>query len=309
MNEQNNPLISVVVATRNRGNSVLGTVQSVLASDYSKFEVRIIDQSSDDRCEAAIQRYLQDSRVHYRRIHTKGLASARNVGITDTLGEIIAITDDDCTVPINWLRMLLASAERDKRIGVIFGRVVAGPHDNLLGFIPTYSRETPLLLRRIDEKHQADGIGACMGLRKEVWKELGGFDEMLGVGAPLHANSEGDLVFRALRGGYFVYETPVFETTHHGFRTWEEGKELIQRYWYGTGALYAKHLKIAPSNTIGLLFSLAWRWAFGQSLVASSLGPNSRKMQRLMTFLRGFAAGVVAPVDRATGHFKVPQNK
>ena len=291
MNASELPLVSVVVATRNRGGAVAGTVRSILAGNYTNFEIRIIDQSADDRCRVALRECLLDDRVHYRHTATQGLAVARNLGIADAQGELIAITDDDCTAPENWLRTLLSAAAEDERIGIVFGRVAAAPHDHSRGFIPAYARQAPALLRGVGERHQADGIGACMGLRKRAWEALGGFDEMLGVGAPLRANSEGDLVFRALRDGYFVYETPQFAIIHHGFRTWQEGYELIQRYWYGTGAMYAKHLKIAPAATVKLLLPLAWRWAFGRSLVASSIGPKARKLQRLVYFLSRLGGG------------------
>jgi GT2 family glycosyltransferase len=251
MGELGSAFVTVVVATRSRGDSVIRTARTILTNDYPTFELRVVDQSDDDRTETSLRQYLADARVHYVRVDTKGLSSARNAGIADAQGEIIAITDDDCEVSSNWLRELVAAFVADSRIGIVFGNVVPGPHDSRAGFIPAYIREEPFLARCIDEKHEVDGVGACMGLRRSVWKDLGGFDQMLGAGAPLRANSEGDLVIRALQSGYFVYETPAVQVIHHGFRTWQEGVVLIQRYWYGTGAMYAKYFKIAP-HTRGL---------------------------------------------------------
>lgn len=305
MGELGSPLVTVVVATRNRGDSVVRTVRTILANDYPDFELRVVDQNDDDRTETSLRQYLPDARVHYVRMDTKGLSSARNTGITDAQGELIAITDDDCEVSSNWLRELVAVFAADSRIGIVFGNVVPGPHNDAAGFIPAYVREGPFLACRLSEKHEVDGVGACMGLRRSVWKELGGFDQMLGVGAPLQSNSEGDLVIRALQSGYFVYETPAVQVIHHGFRTWQEGLALIRRYWYGTGAMYAKHCKIAPRDSARLLVSLAWRWAFGESRVASSLGTRTHKVLRLVSFVRGFVTGMATPVDRATGHYVV----
>ncbi|HEV8712245.1 MAG TPA: glycosyltransferase [Candidatus Binatia bacterium] len=308
MGEPGSAFVTVVVATRDRGDSVVRTVRTILANDYSAFELRIVDQSDDDRTETSLQQYLGDTRVHYVRVGTKGLSSARNAGIADAHGELIAITDDDCEVSSNWLRELVAAFTADSRIGVVFGNVVPGPHNGAAGFIPAYVREEPFVARSIGEKHEVDGVGACMGLPRGVWKALGGFDQRLGVGAPLRSNSEGDLVMRALRSGYFIYETPAIWVIHHGFRTWREGLRLIQRYWYGTDAMYAKYFKIAPWSTTRLLLRLAGRWAFGQSRVAASLGAHTHKVLRLLSFVKGFAAGTAIPVDRATGHSAVRQN-
>ncbi len=305
MDELGSAFVTVVVATRSRGDSVVRTVRTILANDYPAFELRIVDQSDDDRTETSLQQYLPDARVHYVRVDTKGLSSARNTGVADAQGELIAITDDDCEVPANWLRELVAAFAADSRIGIVFGNVVPGSHNGAAGFIPAYVRAGPFLACRISEKHEVDGVGACMGLQRRVWKALGGFDQMLGVGAPLQSNSEGDLVIRALQSGYFVYETPAVQVIHQGFRTWPEGLILIGRYWYGTGAMYAKYFKIAPRSSTRLLLSLAWRWAFGQSRVASSLGAHTHKALRLISFVRGFAAGIATPIDRTTGHYVV----
>src|SRR5581483_11263448 len=53
------------------------------------------------------------------------------------------------------------------------------------------------LARRIHAKHEVEGVGGCMALRRDVWSTLNGFDEMLGLGAPFPAGEEGDLAIRA----------------------------------------------------------------------------------------------------------------
>jgi GT2 family glycosyltransferase len=298
MNRCSSPLVSVVVATRNRGDSIIRTVRSILANDFDDFDITVIDQSDTPSTEISLKPYLLLPRLHYLPLKTTGLAAARNAGITKTKGELIAITDDDCEVSPDWLRKLVTAFRTDARIGIVFGNVLSGAHDSAAGFIPAYIRNKPFLARGLHEKHEVDGMGACMGVRRDVWRVLGGFDELLGVGAPLRANSEGDLTIRALQNGYFVYEQPAIQVIHHGFRSWPEGLLLIQRYWYGTGAMYAKHFKIAPLDTTPLLFSLAWRWAFGSSRVASSLGARTHKVLRLCSFTQGFTKGLATLVDR-----------
>ena len=108
---------------------------------------------------------------------------------------------------------------------------------------------------------------------------------------------------RALRAGACVFETPQMQVLHHGFRTWEEAGPLIHRYWFGTGAMYAKQLRLAPPSTLLLLVGLARRWAFGRSRVAKSLGQQPQRWRRLADFLSGFAVGLRAPLDRGTSHF------
>ncbi len=302
-----NPLISVVIATRNRHDSVIGTVDSILKSSTKKadqFEIVVVDQSSDDGCQRLMAKYGDEPRVVYQRTRTVGLARARNIAIARAKSDLIAITDDDCIVGESWLQEIQKAFAAYPEVAIIFGNVLTGEHDAAAGFIPGYCRESAKIVSCVSDKNDVDGLGACMAIRKSVWREFHGFDEMLGVGGTLKSSSEGDLVLQALYKGYQVCELPSVFVIHRGFRTWEEGSGLIFRYWYGTGAMYGKHLKLHPISTFLILISLAWRWAFGESRVASSLGPNTRKIFRLHAFGAGLLKGLWLKVDRETGHFR-----
>jgi len=304
------PLISVVIATRNRGGSVVDAVESVLENekgskeDVPAFEILVIDQSMQDDCQRLMQKYENEPRVIYQRSHTVGLARARNIAIHQAKGELIAITDDDCVVSKNWLTAIQQAFAQHPEAVIFFGNALPGAYDSSAGFIPSYCREKAKIISSVLDKNDVDGLGACMAMRKSVWQEFNGFDEMLGVGGVLKSSSEGDLVLKALKNDYRVGETPNISVVHNGFRTWEQGVSLIFRYWYGTGAMYGKHLKLYPLSTSWLLILLAWRWAFGHSRVADSIGPNTRKTFRLYAFISGLFKGLWLTVERETGHFK-----
>ncbi|MEL6468611.1 MAG: glycosyltransferase family A protein [Cyanobacteria bacterium J06623_4] len=313
-----NPPISVVIATRDRGASVVDTVDSILetadvasgkngANAALVFEILVIDQSANEVCMQAMQKYTCDPRVRYQHSSTVGMARARNIAIAQTHSNIIAITDDDCTVAEDWLISIQNAFLTHSNLAILFGNVLPAEHDGSAGFIPSYCRQQPRTVSGPLSKNDVDGLGACMSLRKDVWREFYGFDEMLGVGGKLKSSSEGDLVIRALHRGYEVCETPTVRVVHHGFRTWAEGERLIARYWYGTGAMFGKHLKLHPVSTVFILGLLGWRWAFGKSRVADSLGPNMRKRERLMAFISGLGAGLWLKVNRKTGHFQTEQ--
>ena len=127
--------ITALVCTRNRGASVADTVRGIMANDHPDFEVHVIDQSSDDTSESALAEWRSDPRCHYTRSVTQGLARARNIGFGRARAGIVAMTDDDCRVPSDWLRRMAAAFSTGDRIGVVFGNVVAAPHDRAQGFI------------------------------------------------------------------------------------------------------------------------------------------------------------------------------
>lgn len=293
--------ITVVVSTRNRPKAVTQAVETILMNHYTNFRAIIVDQSDNDLTETQLEPILSNPHFHYFRTDTKGISAGRNLGIAAAQSELIAITDDDCEVPADWLQELLAAFAVESRIGVVFGNVLSALHTRDNGFIPTYVRTEPFLAHRLREKTQVEGIGACMGLRRSVWQELGGFDEMLGAGAPLKSASESDFAMRSLLAGYFVYETPDVAVIHHGFRSWENGLPLIQNYLYGAGASLAKQLKCRHWAVLPILLCLAKRWLYKRTVV--DLGDRYQRSLRLVSFIKGFWAGVLTPIDHARGHY------
>ena len=243
-NLDNPPMISVVVATRNRGAKVATTVKSILSNRYAHWELIVVDQSDNERTEECLQPFLTDARIQYLRSSTSGHSIGRNLGVEHAKGELIVFTDDDCEVSNVWLEGWLKAFASNNRIGMVFGNVNPSPHDPTQGFIPGYVTSAPFLARSLGDKYYVGGMGACMGLRRDLWEELGGFDQMLGIGSPFRAGEDTDAAVRALLEGYFVFETPEIEVVHHGFREWgTHGRSTIYSYWYSAGAMLAKNFK------------------------------------------------------------------
>jgi glycosyltransferase involved in cell wall biosynthesis len=292
------PQVTVVVATRNRGGRVAEALRSILANSYASFSIRVVDQSDDDRTRASLAPFLPHGRVRYHHTATVGVSIARNLGISLASSELVAITDDDCLVPADWLGQMVQALTRDERIAIVFGSVVPVVHDTTAGFVPGYQRDEPFLARSLAEKHDVEGLSACMGLRRSAWQRLGGFDPLLGVGGRFRAGAEGDLTLRALREGYYVYETPLVNVRHVGYRDGREARATIRRCWFGTGAMYARNLKVDPLPVLSILMRMGRRYVFGQSRYARSLGARPHRFLQWVSFVRGFAAGLLTPLCR-----------
>jgi glycosyltransferase involved in cell wall biosynthesis len=295
------PAISVVIGTRNRSRDIGRAVGSILGSAYPRFEVIVVDQSDDTATRDALSALTAAGRVRLVPDERRGLAEARNLGIAQATGDIIAETDDDCEVAPDWLQRIADAFVADPMVGVVFGCVHAAPYDHDAGFLPAYEVRQAATRHGLGEKAKVEGIGACMAVRRSVWADIGGFDELLGAGAPFRAGEDTDFMMRALLRGYSVSETPDVGVVHYGFRPWEEGRRLIADYMFGLGATNAKMLRLGKARAIKPLAALAWRWMAGQPVV--DLNHLPPRLLRLGAFLRGMRAGFTTPLDPATGRF------
>ncbi len=297
--------MTAVVCTRNRGPLVVDAVESILANDHSDFELIVIDQSTNELTESALCDFLPNPRLRYVKSATRGLSNARNLGISLATSKKIAMTDDDCTVPVDWLSRMERALDHAKPVAIVIGNVVAASYDKTKGFVPHYSQASSFLARSVRDKHRIEGMAACMGIYADACGKLSGFDPSLGSGSRFHSADETDIIIRALLAGYRVLETPDVVVTHQGLRPWAEANSTVYKYLYGIGATIAKHIKMGNWSISYVVLALAGRWMFAHPVMDYGFQPGRRV--RLSGFLSGFKAGLATPVDKRTGHFVQPQ--
>lgn len=92
---QNEPLVSVIIPTYNRGRLILNSVTSVLNQTYKNIELIVVDDCSTDNTEE-ILKSINDSRIKYVKLEkNSGACIARNKGIELSTGKFIAFNDSD----------------------------------------------------------------------------------------------------------------------------------------------------------------------------------------------------------------------
>lgn len=91
------PLVSVIIPTRNRSSLLSRALNSVLNQSYDNLEVIIIDDASEDDTTKEVDKYRPKfKRLKYIRNNKQcGGAAARNIGIRNATGKYIAFLDDD----------------------------------------------------------------------------------------------------------------------------------------------------------------------------------------------------------------------
>ena len=118
----NDPLFSVIVPTHNRRASLQETLHSLFQQDYQNFEIIVVNDGSTDDTDGYLSQVALEGKIVYLKQHNRGPASARNHGLSVAKGEYIAFTDDDCLVPLDWLRRFADYFERT-RVDVVGGMV------------------------------------------------------------------------------------------------------------------------------------------------------------------------------------------
>jgi glycosyltransferase involved in cell wall biosynthesis len=301
MNDSQATAVSVIICTRNRGDQIRAAVRSVLASAYTQFEFLIIDQSTNDETAKTIAPFATDKRLRLVPSDTVGKGNALNLGLSLASGNIIALTDDDCIVPQDWLGQIVDLFNENPDLAVAYTSVAAAPFDANKGFIPAHEYEKSRLVTAVSQNPW--GMGAACAVRKHAVQQLGGIDAMLGPGSPFHSAEDTDLMLRALLHGYQVYELSETAVVHEGFRTWEQGRQLMRRDWSALGAVYAKLLR----HNARTLLPFFWH-EISHKLLLPPLKHllMERQLQGyipLRAFLDGFWRGWQTPVDPKTLRF------
>ena len=97
------PKISVVIPVYGHAEYVFDALDSVLAQSYDDFEVIVINDGSPDASESVLEPYIRSSQIRYVCQGNKGVAAARNHGLSMASGEFITFLDDDDLWPLDKL--------------------------------------------------------------------------------------------------------------------------------------------------------------------------------------------------------------
>jgi glycosyltransferase involved in cell wall biosynthesis len=263
------PAASVVIPTRNRGDLITETIESLLRLEGVDFEVVVVDQSTDERTAAAVAAAAKgDPRVRVLRTATVGSSAARNVGALDAAGQVVAYTDDDCLVEPDWLSALLREFA-EQRVMAVYGRLLPW------GF--TARDGTEVGFKAADARTEYScrtppwyiGHGGNMAFRREALLAAGGFDVLLGAGSHFGACEDPDIAYRLLARGETVVYAGSAIAYHKHWKDWRAQKRMERAYGVGAGAQFAKYIR--SGDSYGLRLFAMWTWELGVRRVGAGL--------------------------------------
>lgn len=198
------PRVSVVVCTYNGARTLDQCLQSLGALDYPDYEIIVVDDGSTDGTAAIVSGYPQVRAIHQP---NQGLSAARNVGLREATGTIVAYTDDDCFADRDWLTLLVAHLQRTDAAGV--GGPNLTPEDGRLAACVGAAPGQPMHVLESDQV--AEHIPGCnMAFRREALLAIKGFDP-----AYKKAGDDVDLCWRLQQAGYWITFAPGAFVWHH----------------------------------------------------------------------------------------------
>jgi GT2 family glycosyltransferase len=226
--------VTVAIPTIGRLEPLRRCLESISACDPPPAEVLVVDQSHDPAIEGLVEGVVGD-RARVVPSYGLGVARSRNDGLRAAEHTVVLITDDDCTVPANWVATgdRLAAAYRG---AIVTGRVlpVGDPRA-----VPS-TKDDPVPVDLSAERRGGWLFGNNMVLPRDRVLELGGFDERFG---PEEAAEDNEFCYRWLKAGRALRYEPSLVVEHHDWRSPEDLERLYVRYARGEGFFYAKHLR------------------------------------------------------------------
>jgi cellulose synthase/poly-beta-1,6-N-acetylglucosamine synthase-like glycosyltransferase len=118
--EEDPPLVSIIVPAYNEEQVVGRCVESILASDYGRREVILVDDGSQDATLQIMRRYGDEPGVTVVSKPNGGKASALNVGLERAIGEVLFFVDADGVFAPQTIEDMLEGFETEK-VGAVCG--------------------------------------------------------------------------------------------------------------------------------------------------------------------------------------------
>ena len=266
------PMVSVIVATRNRKALLAQTLASLASQDwpFDRLEIVVADNGSTDGTRttvAAIARPAGGPTMHYLFVEPPGKSYAINAALARAQGDLILFTDDDVIADSRWVRRI-AAAFAETAADFVAGRILPRWE------IPPPTWMSPRLYGVLaipdgGNARQVIGgggttdvmpIGANMAVRAHVLRRLGGLRADLGkLEGTLRTGEDHEFFLRMIRANCRgVYEPSA--VVRHLVPRERLRRRYFRRWLYQNGRDVARIDRVYATGTRRLLGAPRYRW-------------------------------------------------
>ncbi|MDP9174169.1 MAG: glycosyltransferase [Planctomycetota bacterium] len=188
MSQMNAPIVSILICTRNRADSLRQTIISIgrceIPADLST-ELLVVDNGSSDNTRRVVERAeLKTMPVRYIHEPRAGQCFARNRGLAEANGEVFIFTDDDTRLPGAWIEGMARPILNGDADAVAGGVILP---EEVLRLLSSRSldmyRSWFAATDQINVENPERMVGANMAFSRRVLELVPGFDTSLGPGA------------------------------------------------------------------------------------------------------------------------------
>ncbi len=262
--------ISLVIATYNRAEALIGALRSVVQQTLppTEWECVVVDNRSTDDTAARFADFAarySDRQLRMVREERQGLSHARNCGIEASRGELIAIIDDDERINPDFLAAYVELFDQYPEAMSAGGRVIAAYEEVPRPHWMSRFTEEPIA-NPMDYGDQVREFpvgripaGGNMAFRREVFVRFGLFNPELGrVGDRLIGGEESDLFERLARAGAKCYYAPK-AVMWHLIPARKLTREYLQNLSYNIGVSQRRRAELG-GRVLGLYLREAMKW-------------------------------------------------
>ena len=171
-------LYSIIVPVYNRPHEIDELLSSLTSQSFTDFEVLVIEDGSDERCDSVVDRYQGKLDIRYYYKENSGQGFSRNYGFERARGEYFVVFDSDCLIPDNYFEAVNRTLESGQ-IDCWGGPDRAHPSFSPIQKAISYSMTSPLTTggirggkKRMGQFHPRS---FNMGISREVYEQTGGY--------------------------------------------------------------------------------------------------------------------------------------
>ena len=240
---QGEPLVSILIPNRDQKETLEKCLNSIWEkSTYNNYEILIVENNSSS---PEIFNYYREieKRPGVRILTWKegfNYSAINNFGEKSAAGDYLLFLNNDVEV-INprWIEELLGNCQR-KEVGIV-GAKLYYPDDTIQhagtvigiggiaghAFLNMPRSRTGYLHKASLQMDLSAVTAACMMMKRQVFEQLGGFEERLSV-----AFNDVDLCLRTVQAGYLVVYNPEVELYHYESKSRgaEDSEEKVRRF-------------------------------------------------------------------------------
>lgn len=221
--------VSIIILTWNALEYTKKCIDSIRHHTNYPHEIIFVDNASTDGTVEYLRKLVKEY-PNYKLIENqvnKGFAAGNNQGAAIASGEYVMLMNNDVLVPDGWLEGLVASLERDEKIGMvgpitnsISGRQMVRdvPYTDENGFHVFAQRVRKIYNGQLTPRYRIAGFAVLM--RKALYEEVGGLDESFGTGN----YEDDDLCLKVREKGYAIMVDESVFIHHYRSQTFIENK-------------------------------------------------------------------------------------